>query len=253
VLATVGMLLVVGLCMIGCGGSSSAATAGHKTALSERVSPRVAAEDRALGEGALLRPSDFPPEYEGGVRGGEEDESNPNRLLHYTATTCLHLDTPLVTRKNRATVSSGEFGDNTDESAPTGYIHIENTVTVEPAAVAAKTWFSIFDGPQTSRCMGEAFRAGITSTSPGLRKSGNSVGMARIAHLALLRYGDQSVAYRLTVPIVAEGHNFTTYLDYVLVRKGRAHMVLTFERLDSSVSGKLEQRLTALTARRLRD
>ncbi len=244
------MLLVVLLYMTGCGPSSSAARAGHQTASTERASPRVVAEDRALGERALLRQSDFPAEYEGGVRGGEEEPSSPGRLLHYTAITCLHRDLSVVARKNPATVSSGDFGDNTDEGAPSGYIHIENTVTVEPTVVTAKTWFSIFDRPDAPPCFGEAFRAAITS--PGLRKSGNSVGKAHIAHLALPRYGAQSVAYRLTVPIVAEGHSYVTYLDYVLVRKARVHMMLTFERLDRPVSSKLEKRVTAQTARRLR-
>ena len=82
--------------------------------------------------------------------------------------------------------------------------------------------------------------------------SGNSVGRAGIAGLAVPRSGGQSVAYRLTVPMVAEGHNFTAYVDYVLLRKGRAHVMLTFERLNRPVSSELERWLTAATARRLR-
>ena len=47
-------------------------------------------------------------------------------------------------------------------------------------------------------------------------------------------------------------HNFASYLDYVLVRRGRAHTMLTFEKVGGPVSAKMEQRLSALTTRRLR-
>jgi hypothetical protein len=70
--------------------------------------------------------------------------------------------------------------------------------------------------------------------------------------MAFPSYGDQTVAYRLIVPIIAEGHNLSVYFDYVLVRKGRAHVMITFTRVDSPVTSTMEQRVTALTARRLR-
>jgi hypothetical protein len=125
-------------------------------------------------------------------------------------------------------------------------------VTVEPTVAAASEWFSILDRPQIPSCIGEAFRSAILEESPGLRKSGNSVGKARVGQIALARYGDQSVAYRLMVPIVAEGSNLSTYLDYVLVREGRAHTMLAFRRVGNAVGSKMERRVTVLTTRRLR-
>lgn len=134
-------------------------------------------------------------------------------------------------------------------TTPKGNITAESIITVEPTLAAAREWFSILEQPQLASCAGEAFRALVIEESPGLLRRGNSVGKAQVARVAFPRYGDQTVAYRLIIPIVAEGQNLS---DYVLVRRGRADVMLTFTRLCMPVSSTMEQRLTALTTRRLR-
>jgi hypothetical protein len=264
--------LIVALSMSACGSGSPAetskrgATAGRttavKTPLTEPVSPRVIARDRALGERALLRESDFSSEYAAAPRGGKEppQEELATRLL-MRAATCTRseggwtsyapLNASVLAYKNPATVS-GEVSEVGEPPRPKGNIGIESTITVEPTAAAAREWLSILEQPQLASCIGEAFRAHTIEESPALRKSGNSVGKAHVAKVAFPRYGDQTVAYRLIIPIVAEGHNLSVYYDYVLVRKGRADLMLTFTRLYVPVSSRMEQRLTALTVRRLR-
>jgi hypothetical protein len=246
---TIALVAVIFVAAAGCGGSSAGQTTPVKTPLTEPVSPRVIAKDRAIGERGLLRESDFPSEYVADVKGAE-DSLSPQHLVRAVATTCLRHASALA-HKNPATVSQG-VGESGSNEGSKGYVNIDNTVTVEPTVAAAKEWFSILDQPQTPSCIGEAFRAVTLQESPGLGKSGNSVGRTRVAHLAFSRYGDQSGAYRLTNPIIAERHNLGIYLDYVLVREGRAHTMLTFEKVGGPVSPKMEQRLTALTARRLR-
>jgi hypothetical protein len=263
--------LIVALSMSACGSGSPAetskrgATAGRttavKTPLTEPVSPRVIARDRALGERALLRESDFSSEYAAAPRGGKEppQEELATHLL-IRAATCTRseggwtsyapLNASALAYKNPATVS--EEVSEVGESQAKGNIGVENTITVEPTAAAAREWFSILEQPQLASCVGEAFRAHAIEESPGLRKSGNSVGKAHVAKVASPRYGDQTVAYRLIIPIFAEGHNLSVYYDYVLVRKGRADVMLTFTRLYVPVSSRMEQRLTALMVRRLR-
>jgi hypothetical protein len=73
--------IIVALFICGCGGGSLAgtskrdATAAHttavKTSLTETVAPQVVARDRALGERALLRESDFSSEYAAAPRGAQ--------------------------------------------------------------------------------------------------------------------------------------------------------------------------------------
>jgi hypothetical protein len=263
--------LVVTLSMVACGGSNPAkqhpTRAAHataiKTPLTEPVTAQVIARDRALGERALLRESDFSNEYAAVPRGGHEppQEENATHLLQKAATCTLSerestrsapLNASALAQKNPATVSEevGEVGESS--KGPGGYVKIESTVTVEATVAAAREWFSILEQTQMASCIAEAERAFTIQDSPGLLKPGNSVGKARVTQLTLPRYGDQTVGYRLTFPITAEGHSFSHYLDFVLVRKGRAHVMLTFGRVFFPVSSTMERRLTALTARRLR-
>jgi hypothetical protein len=252
--------------MTGCGSSAKHDTTAGETAVAKtpatHVSRQVVARDRALGERALLRESDFPSEYAAVPRGPKEppQEERATHLLQMAAncmrsqggaTSYTPLDAAVLANENPATVSE-EVGEVGEPPHPKGYVTIESTVTVEPTVAAAERWFSILGQPQVASCIGEADRTVITKESAGLQKPGNSVGKARVARLSLPRRGDQTVAYRLIRPVIAEGHQLNFYLDYVLVRKSRAHVMLTFTRVDSPVGDAMERRLTALTARRLR-
>jgi hypothetical protein len=257
--------LFVAVYMTDCGTSAKHATTAGETTVAEtpptQVSRQVLARDRALGERALLRESDFPSEFAAAPRGPKEppQEERATHLLQMAAnctrsqdgrTSYAPLDAAVLAHRNPATVSE-EVGEIGEPPHPKGYVEIESTVTVEPTVAAAKQWFSVLGQPQIASCIGEADRTTIKE-SPGLQKPGNSVGKARVAQLRFPRHGDQTVAYRLITPIIAEGHHLDLYLDYVLVRKSRAHVILTFRRVDSPVSNMMERRLTALTARRLR-
>jgi hypothetical protein len=167
------------------------------------------------------------------------------------STSYARLNASALAYKNPATVSE-EVGEVGEPSHPKGNITAESTITVEPTLAAAREWFSILEQPQLASCVGEALRAVTIEESAGLRKPSNSVGKAQAARVAFPRSGDQTVAYRLIIPIVAEGQNLSVYYDSVLVRKGRADVMLTFARVHLPVSSRMEQRLTALTARRLR-
>ena len=258
--------LFVAVYMTDCGSSAKHATTAGETTVAQtpptQVSGQVVARDRALGERALLRESDFPSEYAAVPRGPKEppQEERATHLLQMAAnctrshdgwTSYAPLDAAVLAHKNPATVSE-EVGEIGEPPHPKGYIEIESTVTVEPTVAAAKQWLSILGQPQIASCIGEADRTVTIKESPGLQKAGNSVGKVHVAQLTVPRHGDQTVAYRLITPIIAEGHHLSFYLDYVLVRKSRAHVMLTFSRLDSPVSNAMERRLTALTARRLR-
>jgi hypothetical protein len=248
--STIAVVATTFVAVGGCGGSSAGHTTPVKRPLTEPVSPRIVAQDRAIGERALLRGSGFPSEYVADVKGAEGSLS-PEHLVHTVAATCSRLHASALAHRNPATVSQ-DVGEGGSSEGSKGYVNVDNTVTVEPTLAAAKEWFTILDQPQTPSCVGEAFRAVTLQESPGLRKPGNSVGKTSVEQLAFPPYGDQSVAYRLINPIIAEGHNFAVYLDYVLVRRGRAHTMLTFEKVGGPVSTKMEQRLTAMTTRRLR-
>jgi hypothetical protein len=260
------ILVLALLALNGCGGTYAKATnqSGTATPLTEPLPPRVIARDRALGERALLRQSDFPRGFNASPRGHNEppQEERAIHLLQKSAT-CVRsnagprryapLTASVLARKNPATVSEevSEVAERGPPETRGGNIGIESVVTVEPTVAAAMELFKIIAQPQLAACIGEAFRNYVLLESSGLRKPGNSVNMARVARLDFPGYGGQTVAYRLMFAIRAEGMSLSVYFDYVLIRKGRADAMLTFTRLDEPVSSAMERRLTALTARRL--
>jgi hypothetical protein len=259
------------LALTGCGGGGHAVatsqpkTAAVKTPPTEAVAPQVIVRDRALGERALLRQSDFSPREFNAERRGHNEPPQKEQALHLLqqAATCVRSNSggatyarrsaSLLAQRNPATVSEevGEVAERGPPETPGGNIGIESVITVEPTVAAAREWSSTAGQPQSASCIGEAFRDYMLRESPGLRKPGNSGSMARVVRMGFPRYASQTVAYRLMFPIRAEGKALSVYFDYVLIRAGRTDAMLTFTRLDKPVSGAMERRLTALTARRL--
>jgi hypothetical protein len=64
-------------------------------------------------------------------------------------------------------------------------------------------------------------------------------------------YGDQSIAYRVTIPISYKGLNPSFYIDIVAARKGRATTGLSFVGEVTPFDSSMEQQLTSLTVSRL--
>jgi hypothetical protein len=237
----------------GCdGGSATAvATRAGATPLTSPVSRRVVERERALGKSALLRQSDFPAEY---VAESDEPQNISDRATHLLAkavAACPQLHATVLAHRNPGTVSQ-EVGEEAEPPHPKGFVNIESTITVLPGPSAARKWFALVAQPEMASCLGKAARAEDLGQSPGLSPPNGSIGSAAVSKLALPHYGDQIAACRLEYRLVAEHRALTVNLDYVLVRVGRADALLTFSRVYAPVWASMEQRLTALTVRRLR-
>jgi hypothetical protein len=172
-------------------------------------------------------------------------------LLAKAVTACPQLHAPVLAHRNPATVSQ-EVGEEAEPAHPKGFVNIESTLTVLPGVAAAREWFALVAQAKMAACLGAAVRAETLEGSPGFSEPGSSVSPVVVSKLALPRYGDQIVAYRLVYALVTERLTLADHLDYVLVRVGRADALITFERVSAPVSAGMEQRLTALTVRRLR-
>jgi hypothetical protein len=79
-----------------------------------------------------------------------------------------------------------------------------------------------------------------------------TVGASTVGLLSFPVAGDQTVAYRITTPVEAKSLELKAYVDLIALRKGRAFSGLTFRSLVSPTDITTEERLTALTASRLR-
>jgi hypothetical protein len=250
-LAAGGALLLAGA--TGCGGSHastasapSATVTGTTTATTPAQPVQDVKGDRALGAVALLRLRDLPA----GWTARPKSRSSAGPGLESGLAACLHASAAALA-SGPTKVSSPDFSDSHGSS-------ISNGATYEATAARAMAWFRGRVQPRTPACLGAAVRAFVDyaihhAGKPTVKiPAGLTFGRATVTGLSFPRYGDQSVAYRAVIPVSYMGVNVSIYLDFMVVRKGRAHTALSFQATATPVDRTLEERLTRLTLRRLR-
>jgi hypothetical protein len=234
---------------VGCGGSSGrgtssskttsrAATAASKAVAASYVASTAASQptqnvaaDRAIGQGALLRLSDFPTGWT-----AEPNESNPKGAAALAS--CLGVAPSLL------------FGKPTRVDSPkfkhSGGDTVENSVAVEPTTAIAKEWIAAYKQERAASCL-------ETAITTKLKESAAEVtyGKATVAPMSFPSYGEELVAYRITVPAKGEGTSIDIYLDGVLMRVGRGHTSLDFTSSLTPSESVQEEHLTSVTAGRL--
>jgi hypothetical protein len=232
------LLAAPALALAGCGGSSRPPV---ETA-------QQLAQSRALGSRALLRLSDFPTGWKAEPK--EKNQPAQPQLLKSVAN-CLHVSASLLGNSNPATVESPDFSEANGAS-------IENSVTFLPSVAVAKERLGVFEQTQTPSCLRMAVTAMVNyklqhPSKPSEKlPAGVTVGATTLARISFPTFGEQLVAFRITLPIMGDGISIKVYLDGVFLREGRAGASLTFENPGKPVSSALEERLTSLTASRLK-
>ena len=198
---------------------------------------------------ALLRPSDFPsgwtPEPTRGNSAGPLG-------LQVSIAKCLHANLSLVKESQQpAGVESPAYSDSSGTK-------ISDSITFQEYSSIAKKWFEMFDSPQTPACLNAAVASGLKyvishPVTPGdALPSGTTIETSSVARMSLPPSADQSIAYRVVLPMTAQGVGFRVYADFVALRKGRAEVAMSFENTIIAGDIQAEERLVALTVHRLR-
>jgi hypothetical protein len=130
-------------------------------------------------------------------------------------------------------------------------------VRYRSSSADASKEFAVLENANLPSCLSTAVSKVIQynlehpSTPNSTVPSDLTVGNATVAQMSFPTYGDQSIAYRITIPISYKGLSPSAYLDIVAVRKGRATTGLYFEGEASPFDATMEQQLTGLTVARL--
>jgi hypothetical protein len=248
-----GALVVVGLASLAaCGGSSSSpsvstvAPGGTTAPTGSTVPSQDIAADKAAAEAASLKLSDFPT---GWTSTPQSDTSGyPN--VDAEIAKCLGVSEEELNHKGPAHVDSPDFSDANNNT-------VSSSVGYAPSVPQAQHEFAIISSPKVPACLGPAVEKLVTyaanhpSNASDTLPAGTTFGTPTVAPMSFPTFGDESVAYRVTIPVNTKSLTVSFYLDTVTARKGRAGAGLDFEGVGTPFPSDQEEHYTTLVVDRM--
>jgi len=235
----VGSVVLLTLATAACSSTSTSTSSG---------STQNVAGDRALARAANLRLSDFPA----GWTATANPESSSGQGVDKDLASCLKTNAAAFAQSAPTRVSSPEFGDTSHDMASSSITYLASTSEAE-------TGIALFQQPTAAACLQTVVTATVSQvlahpTNPSeTLPLGMALGSPMVAPLSFPTLGNQSVAYRVTIPITGSSLSLSLYVDLVIAQKGRAIALLTFVGALSPFDPSLEQHLSTLTVGRLVD
>jgi hypothetical protein len=206
-----------------------------------------AAADKALAVAANLKLSDFP---DGWTSSPQSNSSTGPQGLDARLASCLHANVSVFNNNDPTQASSPDFSDSNGDTASSGvnYLAVASQAQADMKALTGSRFPSCFTTAVNAILNYELNNPSSTgSTLP----AGVSFGQASVAQMSFQSYGNQSIAYRVTVPFSYEGLNPDAYFDIVAVQEGRALAGLFFESTATPFDSSMEEQLTATVVGRL--
>jgi hypothetical protein len=218
--------LVAGALLWGaaCADESGDDLAGASTADDSRSeAERQADEDDAAA--MLLTIDDFPPGWEERPA-PEGDEGSDSDDLQTDLADCLGVDRDEVDSDNPDAMSP-TFRSSDDE-------RVGVMVAFTPSTDAASDVLDRLADDDAVACYGDAVRSDLAEGLATVEApDGVEVGDPTFERLSFPSVGDESVAFRATVPFSAGGVDVELYVDYAVVRVGRVGITAIFQSMFS--------------------
>jgi hypothetical protein len=152
--------------------------------------------------------------------------------------------------KPPAGYTSSSFSDSNSNSA-------SNDAGYRATAADQKSLFAIWSGSKMPGCLKDALSTVINDEISHPSSSSNTlppdakIGTPTVAQMSFPTYGDQSIAYQVSLPITYMGLSPTVYLDLVIAIKGRADVLMQFESVFTPFAVDQAQHYTGLVVNRL--
>jgi hypothetical protein len=225
--------------------------AGLMTSCATATVPRASsrqnvAADKTLAGAANLVLTDFPTGW--AAAPPVKTKANPQDLLDRIQS-CFHHSLAALDSHGPTRVTSPVFSDAEHNT-------VLSTVDYRATGSQVEAAFRLYQNPRYIGCVksviGASLKNTITHGSTTIG-TGVTVGAISLNNLALPRYGDQSLANRILVPILYQGQPAgSEFFDDVVVRQGRAFAAVEFTGSSvSSFSSSLEQHLVSVVVGRL--
>lgn len=216
------------LILTACGGNdddkdASAVESSDPTASSDEPEEETSPSspdpaDLKIAEAALLTLADFPVGWE--AVPAEDDDQDVEGQEEIAE--CIGVDYDELYDGSNAEAQSPAFTNEDDED-----VSVEVTVDATEEEMAEA--FAIAASPEFRECVTEAAGDAMEEAFADAEDEGAEVGDITLNEVSLGSYGDETVAFRLTIPIEMEGFNLEATGDFAVVRVGRG---MTF--LDST-------------------
>lgn len=229
----------------GCSSGQKVNNATSTTAPPAAPGQNVAA-DKALAKAANLTLSDFPA----GWTSAPQTNDSSGQTITNQLEQCLHAHLSFLQLGNPTTAQSPQFSDSSGDDA-------SSSVTYLVSTSVADSDMHVFRQANFPSCMTSAVNTVIQnminnpSSSSGTLPQGASVGTISVNAMSFPSYGDQSVAFRGTIPITYKGFNIDAYIDLVAAQKGRAIVGMDFASVGSGLDPTMEEQLTSDVVQRL--
>lgn len=241
------------LALTACGSSSKSdnASSGDNATTTTTAKAQDVTADMAAAADANLKSSDFPSGWTS--KPHDSSKSDSDKVFDQQIADCLGVPVAEISKEGPANVDSPDFSD------PDGNATISSSVSYLASSDLAKSKFTLYNGAKVPQCLGLAFsgvmKDSIQNPKPGTDTlpPGTTVGDAKVDKLSLPSMGDESVAYRLVVPIDVSGQKINLTIDFAVIRKGRVGITTTFQGTNSPVSAADEQKYSAAVVGRVKD
>jgi hypothetical protein len=205
-----------------CGSSSKTSSPpGSSTSSIPSSSKQDIAADTAAAQAAKLKLSDFPP----GWTSAPPSNTTGSQSVTGQLAKCLGVTEANLSKPPAKALSDDFSQSNMTASSTVGY----RATSAEQTAA-----FNLWASPKTPSCMTTAVSATIEEaikhpTTGSTLPAGVKFGQSAFQTMSFPTYGDKTIAYQLKVPVDYKGLSLAFYEDAIVVIKGRADVVMSFE------------------------
>jgi hypothetical protein len=237
---------VAGLALVAsaCGGGGGTST----TAKSTTTTAQDISADTAAAAAAVLQLADLPTGWEGTPH--TEDDSGPD--INGELADCVGVSrTLLTTTDNPTNADSPDFSEA--ESGATA----QNSIGFVSTVAKARQALAVFARTELPDClatvMEKTLADQLANPDPGEPPAtGLTFGTISVKRMSFPNVADETSALRVTIPISVETTTIEQYMDFVVMRVGRAGVTLTLAQAMTPFDSALAERLARAVVARLR-
>ena len=195
------------------------------------------ASDQEIADSSILSLDDLPPGWEASPSEDDEDEDELDRQF----AECLDVDPDLFADNDAQAESS--FANADDEE-------ITSEVSFEPSVEEVTEIMELIRREDMPGCFATIVQDGI-AREVAASEEDVEVGEVMVNEMSFEDLGDDSIAFRVTVPFSSGDFDGELYFDVVTVAVGRAGINMTFQSALTPFDEDLARELTQLVVDRI--